>query len=75
MTVNGESLENKKSVELLGLHIYHKLNFNYHITEMCKKVGRKINLLVRLSAHLDINSKLTLFTLSFDIIFNIVNLF
>ena len=61
ITVGNSMLTNQKCVKLLGINIDHELNFNGHILELCKKAGRKINVMARLSTHLDIQSKLTLF--------------
>ena len=38
-----------ESVKLLGVYIDRQLNFNVHITEMCKKAGRQLNVLGRLA--------------------------
>ena len=60
ITVGNSMLSNQKCVKLLGINIDYELKFNGHILELCKKAGRKINVLTRLSTHLDIQSKLTL---------------
>ena len=49
ITYNGLKLESVTSKELLGITIDNRLNFNDHITNICKKVGRKLNTLSRLS--------------------------
>ena len=61
ITAGNSMLTNHKCVKLLGINIDYELNVNGHILELCKKAGRKINVLARLSTHLDIQSKLTLF--------------
>ena len=61
LSVDSILLSGQKSVKLLVLHIDNALKFNCHITELCKKAGKKINVLARLSTHLDIGCKLTLF--------------
>jgi hypothetical protein len=38
-----------------------KLNFNFHITEICKRAGRKLNVLAKLSKILNSKSKFMLF--------------
>jgi hypothetical protein len=48
-------------VKLLGVHIDRGLTFKYHIDILCKKAGRKLNVLARLSKSLDEKSKLILF--------------
>ena len=37
-----------------AINIDYELNCNGHILELCKNAGRKINVLARLSTHLDI---------------------
>jgi len=44
-------------VKLLGVYIDKDMNFNYHISDLCKKAGRKINALSRISNTLDAKSK------------------
>ena len=34
--------------KLLGIHIDRKLTFNYHVTNLCMKAGRKLSALIRL---------------------------
>ena len=48
-------------VELLGVNIDEKLCFNVHIAELCKKAGRKLNVLKRLSNTLNESNKIILF--------------
>ena len=38
-------ITNSKSGKLLGVKFYHKLSFNDHISELCKKASRKIHAL------------------------------
>ena len=38
--------------KLLGIHIENNLSFNYHITEICNKAGRKVSALARMSHYL-----------------------
>ena len=46
---NNIHLETTASKELLGVIIDNNLNFNDHINNICKKAGRKLNALSRLS--------------------------
>ena len=50
-----------ESVELLGVYIDRRLNFNVHITEMCKNAGRQLNALGRLAKVLNTSDKMRLF--------------
>ena len=58
---NGIKLQSAKSKDLLGITIDHNLNFNVHITNICKKSGRKLNALSRISHQLNKNKKRLLF--------------
>ena len=54
-------LQPLESVKLLGVYIDRQLNFNVHITEMCKKAGRQLNVLGRLEKVLNTSDKMRLF--------------
>ena len=49
------------TVKLLGVQIDNTLNFNLHITQLCRKAGFKLNALARLSKSLDFQGKMMLF--------------
>ena len=59
--IDNNILIDEKYVKLLGVYLDKNLNFNKHISELCKKAARQINVLKRLSKILDENSKLTIF--------------
>ena len=42
----------EKSVKLLGVIIDNKLNFNEHVTRLCKKANQKLHALARISKYL-----------------------
>ncbi len=48
------------SVRLLGVNIDEKLNFNEHIAQLCKKAGKQVNAMSRLSNVLGKDSKLSI---------------
>lgn len=60
-TVCGNTITNETSVKLLGVHVDCKLTFNSQISEICKKAGRHLNVLRRLSKTLGEKEKLMLF--------------
>ena len=43
-----------KSEKLLRVKFDHKLSFDDHISELCKKASRKINALSRVASHMNI---------------------
>ena len=61
LTIDDHDLQNQDAVKLLGVHMDRHLNFDIHISEICRKAGRKLNVLGRLSKSLDIESKKVLF--------------
>ena len=60
ITSDNCTITNQQSVKLLGVTFDYSLTFDVHITEICRKPGRKLNVLSRLSKSLDIESKLIL---------------
>ena len=42
-------ITNEKSVKLLGVSIDHQLNFNEHVSKLCKKASTKLHALARVS--------------------------
>lgn len=59
--INGSIIEAEAGINLLGVNIDYQLNFKYQIAEICKKAGRQINALRRLSPYLNTKSKLVAF--------------
>ena len=45
------------SVELLGIQIDDKLNFNLHISKICKSAANQLNALIRLKQFLSFHTK------------------
>ena len=59
--IDNKMVQNDCNVKLLGLNIDCRLNFTYHVNELCSKAGRKLKVLARLSKTVDTESKLMLF--------------
>ena len=53
--LGNETIVNSNSVDLLGIKIDDKLNFNEHVTELCKKESQKLHALARISTYLSRN--------------------
>ena len=53
VNINNITLHSLASVKLLGVHIDRELNFNCHVTEVCRRAGRQLNALGRLANVLD----------------------
>ena len=61
IVINDTVVNSETSVKLLGVHIDSRLNFNNHITHICKKAGKQINALARLSSTLSMEVKYRVF--------------
>ena len=48
-------------VKLLGVDIDYQLNFDQHISNLCRKAGQQLNVFKRLSPFLSRLNKLTIF--------------
>ena len=55
--VSSCSIKNENSVKLLGIHLNNDLNFDYHVNQLCKKVGKKLHALARIAKYMDINKR------------------
>ena len=53
VNIDGELIEGSNTVKLLGIKIDNKLNFNEHVSNICKKVSLKIHVLSRVSKYMD----------------------
>ena len=53
--IDGETINCKKSVKLLGITIDNKLDFNDHVSMLCKKVSLKLHALARISNLLSVD--------------------
>ena len=49
INIANEIIKGSNSVKLLGVQIDNKLNFNEHVTKICKKVSMKLHALARIS--------------------------
>ena len=57
LKIANKNVQTSNVVKMLGVYIDKEFNFNHHISELCKKSGRKINALARLGNILDVQSK------------------
>ena len=57
----GVILQPHECVKVLGINIDNRLNFNQHVSYLCKKAARGINALSRMSTCLDYTAKICLF--------------
>ena len=59
--IGGTLLECESEVKLLGVTIDYMLDFNSHITNICRKAARQLNVLKRIGHMLNHVSKLTIY--------------
>lgn len=59
--LNGNRIECENDVKLLGVTIDYKLNFDKHISEICKKASRQLNVLKRIGKYLNKLGRLTIY--------------
>ena len=55
--VGNQVIKLVSSVELLGIQIDDKLNFNLHISKICKSAANQLNALIRLKQFLSFHAK------------------
>ena len=48
MIIIGKKIKSEETVELLGVTLDYKLDFNPHILNLCKKAATQLNVLKRL---------------------------
>ena len=49
VVIDGKTIKGEKSIKLLGINIDNKLDFNDHVSNLCKKVSLKLHALTRIS--------------------------
>ena len=48
LTIDSQTIKSVPSVELLGIHLDDKLNFNLHISNICRSAANQLNALIQL---------------------------
>ena len=57
LTIDNQTIKSVPSAELLGIHLDDKLNFNLHISNICRSAANQLNALLRLKSYLSFNAK------------------
>ena len=70
ISIDQKNIKTSSSVKLLGVHIDDKLNFNLHITKICRSAGNQLNVLIRFRIILNFEEKKTLINSNLDSSFN-----
>ena len=58
--IGSDKIFNETSVKLLGVTIDQNLNFNEHVTNLCKKASKKLHALARVSKYMSMNKLRTI---------------
>ena len=53
LKINGNSIETSENVKLLGIEIDNHLNFQLHVSTICKKAAGQLKALLRLKSFLN----------------------
>ena len=61
--LNNNEIASSNEEKLLGILLDSKLNFDSHITSLCKKAGQKLSALARISHYVTQDQKLLLLTI------------
>ena len=59
--VGNDTINLTASMNALGINIDDKLNFNSHVSNMCNKAGKQLNVLQQLKGSLDYASRLSIY--------------
>ena len=57
MTIENKKIRSSKCEKLLGVKLDSKLNFNFHIHDICQKAGQKLNAISRMTPYMDFTKR------------------
>ena len=55
--IDDECISNNSYVKILGVNFDNKLNFNIHVTKLCKQAGQKLHALARVSNFMSMSQR------------------
>ena len=55
--VSNITIMSEEKVKLLGIYIDNRPNFDYHISQLCKKAGEKLHALTRVFKYMNISQR------------------
>ena len=55
--IGNETVNNSKYEKLLGVKVDHELNFNEHVSSLCKKASQKVNALSRIASYMTFDQR------------------
>ena len=57
INIANDKIANSSYEKILGIHFDNKLNFNTHVTKLCKRAGQKHHALARISNFMSLKKK------------------
>ena len=60
ISLSDKNINSEKTVKLLGVKLDNKLNFDAHISDLCKKAAKQLNVLKRLKQFIGFEERKTL---------------
>ena len=60
LMIQGKQIQSENAVRLLGVKIDHRLTFDEHISNLCRKAAAQLNALKRLEGYMEFKAKETL---------------
>ena len=57
INIANDKIANSSYKKILGIHFDNKLNFNTHVTKLCKRAGQKLHALARISHFMSLKKK------------------
>ena len=55
--IGNETVSNSKYEKLLGVKVDHELNFNEHVSSLCKKASQKLNALSQIESSMTLDQR------------------
>ena len=56
ISIEGETISARKCIKLLGIKIDNKLDYNEHISSICKKASFKLHALAQISHFINVHT-------------------
>ena len=53
LTIDNQKIKNSKFENLLGVKLNSKLNFTFHIYDICQKAGQELNEISKITTYMD----------------------
>ena len=57
LMIQGKQIQSENAVRLLGVKIDHRLTFDEHISDLCRKAAAQLNALKRLEGYMEFKAK------------------